>query len=195
VCALAVYFFTSQFAYHALQGITIPLAVLAVGGWPRLVRLAQPLTATWLTTALVLIAIVPGAAYQLKTFRDSERSGAAPYTLGTDDHDALVYLDRAGGAGGVLARDEIGMAVPAFTGRRTWVGEWTWTPDFARRVALAGRLMSGQMSPTEARRFVRSTGAGFVLADCGTSDKLQMLIAPLISSWVRYGCASVYQLR
>jgi hypothetical protein len=202
IAALAVYAFTSQFAYHALQGISIPLGVLAVAGLSRTrpanvrSRRAWPaVTGLAVAGLAVAVAILPGAAYELKTFRDSERSGAAPYWLRADDHDALVYLDHLKVTGGVLAREYIGMAVPAFTGRHTWVGEFTWTPDFSRRAALAEQLMDGRMSAAAAQRFVSATGARFVLADCGAAARLDATLAPLVSSRRRFGCATVYRLR
>ena len=60
---------------------------------------------------------VPGAIYELQTFHDSERTGAAPYWFTPGEHAALAYLDRLKAPGAVLARQYLGMAVPAFTGR------------------------------------------------------------------------------
>jgi hypothetical protein len=194
LAALAAYFTTSQFAYHALQGITLPLAVLAVAGWRRIAdfgSLARPIIAV----ALVLAATVPGAVYELKVFRDSERSGAAPYWLTPGEHDALVYLDHAHGSGAVLARDYLGSTVPPFTGRHTWVGEFTWTPQYVLRSTLAERLMAGRMSPLQARGFVSATGVAFVLSDCRKPAQLAAALGPMVSSRHQFGCASVYVLR
>ncbi len=207
--ALAIYFGTSEFPYHALEGIAIPLGVLAAAGWPRICdavrKRARALTSlgrtrialagTVVAAALIAIATIPGAAYEVKNFHDAERSGAAPYFLTPDDHDALSYLDHLKTAGGVLARDYIGMAVPAFTGRRTWVGEWTWTPDFAYRTAVAEDLMRGRFGPAQTQLLVARIGARFVLSDCGTAAPLAQLLGPLVVSTRRFGCAAVYQVR
>jgi hypothetical protein len=179
----------SQFPYHSLNGITVPLAVLAVIGSRRL-RVSRRLAA-----AAVAAAIVPAAILELTTWRDSVHSHTAPYWFTDGEHAALRYLEHASAPGGVLARYYLGMAVPAFTGRRTWVGDIFWTPDFARREARAEQLLQGRMSPAEARTFVRSIGARFVLADCRASAELAHLLrAVLASSW-RFGCAAVYELR
>jgi hypothetical protein len=128
VAGLLVYFASSQFAYHALQGISIPLAVLALAGWrgalgARAAAAARSrrLIATGAIAALAAFTI-PGTLYELTSFRDSERSGAAPYWLTPGEHAALAYLQRDPTPGAVLSTQYLGMAVPAFTGRRTWVG-------------------------------------------------------------------------
>jgi hypothetical protein len=189
LAALAVYFAGSQFPYHAFNGITVPLAVLAVTGWRKLS------SAPWMAAAAVAATIVPGAALELTTWRDSVRSHTAPYWLTAGEHSALRYLEHASASGGVLTRYYLGMAVPAFTGRRTWVGDVFWTPDFARRAAQSERLLRSQMSPAQARRFVRSVGARFLLSDCQTTGDVSRLLGPLVASERRFGCAAVYELR
>jgi hypothetical protein len=195
VAALAVYFGTNQFPYHALQGISIPLAVLAVAGWRGVASRVPAPWRTWLALALTLVAVIPGAAYELHEFRAAEASGAAPYFLTAGERAALAYLDHAPRHGGVFSRAYLGSAVPAFTGRRTWVGEWTWTPDYGQRAALAQQLMAGQMPPAQARTLVASTGARFALTDCGARAPLGRLLGPLVLSTHRFGCAAVYALR
>jgi hypothetical protein len=193
VAGLGVYFLTDQFPYHALQGVTIPLAVLAIRGWPAWGSRLRPLGSRAVALALTTVAIASGVAYEISTFRDSINSGVAPYWLTADERAALSYLDHAPEPGGVLARYYIGMAVPAFTGRRTWVGEWTWTPDFNLRINQALQLLEGGMRPASAQRFVRATGARFILGDCGTRP-ISSLLGPLLRRARHFGCATVYEL-
>jgi hypothetical protein len=191
LAALAVYFGTDQFPYHALQGISLPLAVLAVAGWQRL-------RSPWAATLGLLLAAamtVPGAIYELRAFRDSERSHAAPYWLTAGERAALRYLAADPAPGGVIARQYLGMAVPAFTGRRTWVGEWTWTPHYGERALLAELLMGNRLPSARARQLVASTGARFALTDCGARAPLRPLLGALVVSEHAFGCATVYELR
>lgn len=197
---IAVYFGTSQFPYHSLEGISIPLAVLAVAGWRRLrtalgrsARLGRVASATG--AVAVVLAVASGVGYEVSTFRDSVRSRVAPYWLKADDLHALEYLDRSPVPGGVFARYYVGMAVPAYTGRRTWVGEWTWTPDFSRRQIAADQLLGGRMATAQARALIGSTGARFALRDCGASARVGGLLGPMIIAVHQFGCAVVYQLR
>jgi hypothetical protein len=190
VAALAVYFATDQFPYHAFQGMSIPLAALAVAGWRRVPRGA------WAGVGLVALTAALAGAYEITTFRDSLRTHVAPYRFVPAERAALSYLDHAPQRGGVLAGYYLGMAVPAFTGRRTWVGEWTWTPHFAARQARADQLFSGQLPPATAQRFVTSTGARFVLTDCSSRTvPVGQLLGPLVAARRTFGCATVYTLR
>jgi hypothetical protein len=193
VIAIVVYLFSTEFPYHALEGIAIPLAVLAVAGWRKVPRRGRLASTLGVLAALALA--LPGAGYEFTNLRDSQRTSAYSYWLAPSDHDALRYLEHLRPQGGVLARYEIGMAVPAFTGRRTWVGEFSWTPHFLPRVNEAEQLFQGRMGPGRAGRFVASVGARYALADCGARVDLPRLLGPLVASTARFGCASVSTLR
>jgi hypothetical protein len=190
--AIVIYLLTSEFPYHALEGIAIPLAVLAVAGWRSLPRRVQ---LGWLGAVAVAVVVLPAAAFELTTLRDSLRSTAYSYYLTGSDHAALNYLEREPAPGGVLARYELGIAVPAFTGRRTWVGEFSWTPHFVTRVDQAEQFFQGGMTAAQARSFAISVGARYLLADCGARADVPRLLGPLVTATARFGCASVYRLR
>jgi hypothetical protein len=191
VAALVVYFGTSQFPYHALQGISLPLAVLAVAGWQQL----RAPRAAALGLLLAAVVTVPGAVYEVRTFRDSERAHVAPYWFSAGERAALRYLEANPTPGGVIARQYLGTAVPAFTGRRTWVGEWTWTPQYGKRTILTELLMDDRLAPARARELVSSTGARFALTDCRAPAPLGRSLGPLVVSKRTFGCAAVYELR
>ena len=187
VAAFAVYFAVSQFPYHALQGVAIPLAVLAVLGW-RHTRLPAAVA-----VACIAVVTVPGVVYMVDTFRESRRSGYAPYVLHEDENAALRHLERAP-AGGVLSRYYLGMTVPPRTGLDVWVGQFPWTPDFEERRVRAEELFAGRVPAAEARAFVRGTGARYVLADCRSAD-LAPLLGDLVRRTDRFGCVRVHALR
>jgi hypothetical protein len=180
---------------HAFGGITLPLAVLAVGGclrvnWPR-VRYGRALV-----VAVVLLATLPATGYELYVADLNARPTAGNANFITaDERQALDYLRRDRTPGGVLTRFYLGSAVPARTGRHTFVGDCIWSePGCSRRDAWARTLLMGQMPAAEARQFVRSTGARFVLSDCGADADLTQDLRPLLVSVHRFGCAAVYQL-
>jgi hypothetical protein len=50
------------------------------------------------------------------------------------------------------------------------------------------------MTRLQARAFVRSSGARFVLASCAPRVNLLKLLGPLIISVHRFGCAAVFDL-
>ena len=89
----------------------------------------------------------------------------------------------------MLAPEYIGMAVPAWTGRRTWVGHHAWTPDYQRRREQADALFNGGLDPGQAR-MVAAIGPAYLLADCRNRVDLS---AELGVPARRFGCATVYR--
>ncbi len=181
---------------HAIFGLTLPLSVLAVDGWLRMGwrRLRFGRAAA---VILILLFTVPTTYYELKVAKVN--AGPIPNNanfITRDEHEALTFLRRDPVDGGVLTRVYLGLAVPALTGRRTFVGDCIWSePGCPARQRLSNRLLSGRMSPTQAQQFVLSTRARFVLADCATRGDLDRRLGPLVQSAYRFGCAAVYELR
>jgi len=180
---------------HAIEGVTLPLAILTVRGALRL-RLA-PTLAVFGVVVLTLPVAAFGARHISRVARgDAPRDAVAATHLYTEDEwRALQHLDRAPQSGGVLAPAGIAVGVPAFTGRKTWVGQPTWSPDFDSRWRQAEALFDGQLGTEEARRFVRATGAGFLLSDCRGRVALEPVLGPLVVDVARFGCAAVYRVR
>lgn len=186
---------------HALLGITIPLAVLAVEGvrslsWQRLrAPMRAPALGATLSVALIALFTVPADVTMLAAAKASVRPkpGNANF-IKPDENRALSFLARDPAGGGVLTRFYLGMVVPARTGRNSYVGDCFWSePHCRRRSRLSEALLMGALAPPAARAFVRSTHARFVLGDC-SSHALAGLLAPLIVQVRRFGCATVYVL-
>jgi len=87
--------------------------------------------------------------------------------------------------------------VPGETGRHTYIGNLYWSqPNPERRAHLSEVLLTGHMRPQRARAFVRSTGARFLLADCGRQRRrvLARELAPMVRVARRFGCATLYEV-
>jgi hypothetical protein len=131
---------------------------------------------------------------------DLARRTAAPRTdnanfIARDEKRALRYLEHDPDKGGVLSRSYMGEVIPAATGRRTLVGDCLWSePNCYVRVQAARDLFHGNLRVQDARRFVKQSGARFVLADCEVHKDLTSLLAPMTVSVQRFGCATVYEL-
>jgi hypothetical protein len=180
---------------HAFQGITIPLAVLAVEGlqmlgWRRLPRRML------IGTALVALFTIPAAYYEINEARINTAPAPGNSNFITrGERDALDYLARDREAGGVLTNFYLGDAVPGFTGRRTYVGDCLWSePNCSGRATNAEWLFGGAATPAAARTFVLGTGARFVLADCTTTADMRRLLGPIVRSEHKFGCAAVYEV-
>lgn len=186
VVSLAVYFgLQSSYFYHALAGLTLPLAVLAVRGVRRL-RLPAPVAA-----AALALATLPGMAFAVAVLvRDGDLRVLRP-----GEAAALDYLEDAGRPGAVMAPVRLGRAVPAFTGRQTWVGHPTWTPANPLRESQAEALFSGRLDPVAARALVDAAGVAFLVSDCEHRHSLAPALGARLASVRGFGCAAVYSLR
>jgi hypothetical protein len=188
VAAIVVYlWFSPSFPAHALEGISLPLAVLAVQAWRRL-----PLA---LALIGVAVLILPGLGDMTNLLRQSVASRQQPYILTSQERSALAALDRMGGSGGVLADTYLGPAIPALTGHQTWVGHPSWTPDFGSRAGAVTALFDGQLPQTQARTLVQQSGARFVLADCPKRADLSEMLGNQVVGETHFGCVTVYKLR
>jgi hypothetical protein len=161
--------------YAALEGVSLPLSVLAVKGWREL-RLAR----AWSWVA-VLLAIVPGAFYSAHTFRDLFYSHDLPFALSGGEQRAVDSL--GGETGNVLSTRYLAEALPGLGGLL----------DGQVRPATE-LLFAGRLAPAATIRVVREDRVTSVVSDClpGRAD-LSRVLAPLGFVTTRYGCARVYR--
>jgi hypothetical protein len=190
LATLAVYFITPSVPAHVLEGVSLPLAILAVRGWSRM---RAPAIAG---AAAVAVLVVPGIAVVVRDMRRIVLRADQPFALSRGESDALDYVASARAPhGGVLAPFFIAAAIPARTGRQVWMGHLSWTPDFARRAAAAEALFTGGLRPERAQQLVRSTGARILVSDCRHRADLRPILGPVLASAKRFGCAAVYEVR
>lgn len=196
--ALLVFYLPfGTFPFHAFQGLWLPLAVLAAAGVRSRIgerSLWSPGVRGWVVAALALL-IVPGTIYRADHLRDAVNRGYQPFFLEDGERDALRWLDAEPEAGGVLTPVYLGLAVPAYTGRETYIGAGSWTPDFDRRLEEMERLFGGRMTPEEAERVVRASGARFLLSDCHGRADIAATVEGFTDPPRRFGCAVVWRVR
>ena len=158
----------------ALEGVTLPLAVVAVRGWRRL-RAPH-----WVGFAALVVAIVPGAFYSAHTFRDTFRDRAVPFALAPGEQRAVDALGRL--RGNVLATRYLAPAVPALDGHA------------GRVTAGAEELFDGGLAAGAVRMLIQSDRIQLVISDClRERADLSGLLGPLGFQTVRFGCARVYR--
>jgi hypothetical protein len=180
---------------HAFNGITFPLAMLAVLGVSR-TRFYELPWARIVTGVLVLAFTIPANAYALAVAPTYVHpTGGNANFITRDERDALAYLERDPDDGGVLTQFYLGEVVPGRTGRHTLVGDCLWSePRCMPRSEAADALFNGSMSKARARRFVLRSRARFLLASCAPHVDLTHLLGNLILDVRRFGCAAVYQV-
>jgi hypothetical protein len=179
---------------HAVGGLPLPLAVLAVRGVHRagLDRLPR---ARVIACVAIALATMPGTVYTIAyahTFIEPAPDNADFVTHGASR--ALGYLRADRTAGGVLSAFDLGQAI---TGRRDYVGDCLGSqPRCDVRKAQTVALLAGRMGRRRARQFVRGSGARFLLGGCGSARAaLTRQLAGLLLATRRFGCATVWVLR
>jgi len=167
--------------------------VLGVLGWRQHLRnRALPL---WPALAVAFLLIVPGTAYRVDNIRKAVAVGRQPHFLTDGEHDALTALSRDKRPGGVLTPVYMGLLVPAYTRRETWVGAGSWSPDFNARQQDTENLFDGRLSPAQAQALVQRSGARFLLSDCHGRADITRTVAGFTDPPQRYGCATVWRVR
>jgi hypothetical protein len=197
--ALVVYIISisglSATPLHAFDGVTVPLAVLAVQGVTGL-RIAWPHRRRLLGTVAVALVTLPATAFLLRYAAEvaAPTPGNANF-IDRDEQRALRFLARDSRPGGVISRFYLGAVVPAQTGRSTFVGHCLWSqPGCTTRAEVAQQLFDGSIAPDAARSLVSTSGARFVLTDCEVTGDLTPALAPITISLHHFGCASVYEV-
>jgi hypothetical protein len=185
--ALFVYFtLQSSWFYHALIALSLPLSILAVRGWSRL-RLPRVAG-----VAAIAALTLPGMVFIAAELRDTREK----HFFEPDERRALEYLDRSARRGPVLAaREPLGEAAPGFSGRQTFVGHYTWTPDYYAREDRAEALFDGRLGRRQALALVRESRAAFLASDCRDRADLRSRLRPVLVRVRRLGCATVYEVR
>ena len=179
------------FPYHSFQGLAIPLGVLAVQGVASVWRHPRP----WIVVLALAFMVVPGFAHKLQVAKNNVHLGADPYFIFPDEEHAIANLEHDPRPGGVLAPTYSGFFIPYTTGRETYVGALSWSPDFEQRRDKADALFEGRLNGAAARAFVLSTHARFLYSDCRKLKDLSAELAPLLEQVRRFGCATVYVLK
>lgn len=186
---LITYFVNDSFAPHALQGLSLPLAVL-------IVRAGQRLRVPWpLGLLAVGLLTIPGLAYDARKFVNTARNPKlVQYYLPQSDARALSWVANHAPGGGVLAPTPIALVIPSQTGRAVWVGHAYWSRHYVARARQVDALFSGRMPGARARALVTATGASLLVADCRHQANLTRGLGRLIASVHQFGCARVYVL-
>ncbi len=195
IAGLVIFYLpVGTFPFHAFQGLALPLAILAViavrGHFGE-----RSLPPFW-TAAAVALIVVPGTIYRADQIRGAVKAGNQAFFLEPGERDAMRWLERQPGPGGVLAPLPDGSYISAYTGREVWAGAGSWTPDFGWRGLAIEALFNGVGSADEDQEIVARSGARFVYASCRIEAALEQKLAPIaLGPAHRFGCARVWEIR
>lgn len=181
---------------HAFEGITVPLSILAIQGL-RGVGFTRLRGSHVVVAGAVAAATIPATVKELSLAKSTVAPSPGNANFITrSERQALRYLAKNKQPGGVLTRFYLGSVVPAYTGRRTYVGDCLWSePDCIPRSQISEIVFDGALPRDVARWFVQRIGARFVLTDCTTRPDMGAVLSPMTESVHHFGCAAVYTLR
>ncbi len=193
LCGLAIYFAPlGTFPFHALQGVQYPLVILATIAWRNhLGNRTLPFAGAVVIASLL---VVPGTIYRVDQIRNAVSLGVQPFFLTDDEHAALDLLHSDPRSGGVITENYLATVIPAYTGRQTFFGAGSWTPDFRQRRDLAGALFAGKLSNAGARELLVRPGAGFILDTCRANRAFYKQIQPLARVIWQRGCVRILRI-
>ena len=159
-----IYFFS--FARKMIEGFQIPLLVFAGAGLAALPlrKFLAPLAiAVMMVSPLMFWAWTMENAVENNQAR-VQRFWMPPYSLSSADAGALLALQKEPDKNqAVLCLPLIGSYVPRATGLFTFTGHWAETLHIARKNSQTRRFYQGQMTPAEAREFLKSNRIGFII--------------------------------
>jgi hypothetical protein len=178
------------FPYHAIQGLALPLGILAVQGVTSIV----PRPRVELVAGALVLLTLPGFAHKLELPKNSIQDNIYPYYIDEDEDRALEALERDRRPGGVLSNEYGSNLIPYRTGRESFHGALSWTPNHSRRLSNANGLFEGRLTGARARAFVRRSHARFLFASCRPAVELSRVLGPLLRRERRFGCATIYEL-
>lgn len=174
--------------YRAIDGLAIPVAVLAVRGWPA----GASGRRKW-AWAASLAALAPAAAFTAMALPYMLTPAMRQYTeLGRSDIRAVALAARAAGGSPIIAPAALGTAIPALTDEPSWAGHPIWTPDPAVRLGQSGQLLSDLLTRAQADQLLGSTRSRALVQPCGWPGNLKPELAPLGFRELTTGCARVY---
>jgi hypothetical protein len=180
---------------HAFNGISAPLAVLAVMGVQRVGWVQMP-RGRLVSFVAILVATIPANADVLAVARHYAlpTAGNADF-ITLHERAALDFLQRDPNQGGVISQFYLAEAVPARSGRQTLLGDCLWSEPHCMALSRSiDALFLGTTSRVQARTFVRRSGARFLLASCQPHANLKRLLGSTVIAVHRFGCADVYDL-
>ncbi len=200
LAVLAVYLQPfGTFPYHSFQGLALPLGILAVQGFTVGRPKWLPTPRVWWVLPAVLVLAVPGTVHRMRLAHESVGLHYFPYYLEPGESQALAFIASQPGPGNVMADPYGGLLVPGYTGKESYIGPRSWTPNWTARSRASGGLLLGILGPAATDKLLTSTHTRWVFAECDKHGKALPSIAsnigPLLESERRFGCATVYVIR
>jgi hypothetical protein len=169
VLGFALVYAPIPFQRKLIEGLYVPICLLAILALEPLRK--QPMRGRIITTLVVACALPSSLYFVARGTGDLMTNNQAylanlmpPLYLNAGQHAAMLALDRAG-EGAVLGNSLLSNYVPSLTGKRVYLGHWSETPDFSRRIGEYARFLRADTPDGEREAFARAHGISYVLRD------------------------------
>jgi hypothetical protein len=168
IAGLIIIYLPVAFQRKMAMGEHIPLCLLAGGIAAYLVSFVNVRAQPALLALLVLLTFPTNALFLERDFRHievnrSEIASAHPF-LTVPQLDVLTWLNKnTVPKDAIIALPPIGQFIPGYCDRAVWVGHWSETPDYGKKLFKLMSMLSTS-TPDELRyRFLLSTDADYLV--------------------------------
>ncbi len=160
-----------SFARKMIEGVQIPLAVLAGIGFAELISGLKTSGARKMTAGATIgvLALSPALFFAWISQNTLENNAARlrflmpPLALSGGDAGALQAIKSQSAQGAVLCLPYLGAYVPRATGKFVYVGHWAETLDRDAKFSQITRFYQARMTPDAAREFLSKNKIRWVI--------------------------------
>ena len=180
VLGFAIAYAPVPFQRKLVQGVQIPMVLLAAFGIERLLGKVSPVGALFAATALVAVMLPSNILFVGRALHDLRTNNTAyignvmpPLYLRADQRAALAWLDdHADRRDVLLCNSFLGSYAPSLAGTRVYLGHWAETLHFREKLAEYSRFLLADTGDAGREALVRREGITYVLRDHSIYDEV-----------------------
>jgi len=168
------------FQRKLVQGVQIPMVLLAAFGIEPLLRRLSTVGALSAGTALIAIMLPSNLLFIGRALQDLQTNNSAyvgnimpPLYLRADQRAAFAWLDdHADSRDVLLCNSFLGSYAPSLAGTRVYLGHWAETLRFREKLAEYSRFLRADTDDAGREALVRREGISYVLRDHSIYDEV-----------------------
>ncbi len=180
VLGLALSYAPVPFQRKLVQGVQIPMVLLAAFGIEQLFGRVSPAGALSAAAALVAVMLPSNLLFIGRALQDLRTNNTAyvgnlmpPLYLRADQRAALAWLDgHADFRDVLLCNSFLGSYAPSLAGTRVYLGHWAETLHFREKLAEYSRFLRAEADDAGREALVRREGITYVLRDHSIYDEV-----------------------
>jgi hypothetical protein len=160
---LAVYLTPTAQPRKLIEGVHLPMCILAAWAWHQLVLPRTVVIRRHPTAVLILIGAAAPLTFWLSQVRNFTQNdeialhyGGVPFYLNERHLKLIDWLaEHVRPDEAILCNYQLGNYIPILTGRRVFIGHWGGTVRAKEKLRIARKIWQGELPIDEAKRFFR----------------------------------------